>query len=807
MMEDVGDSMSHFEGAYTIPEAAGRPPGRSRVLRTETYMEPGENMAKEHEKLRECLYFVHAAIDAVAHGTDVIVAARDAEFRYVFFNEAYRQEIERLTGKKVTVGMSMLDLFAHMPKELEVARNEWSQAMHGETTSKTSEFGDPARDRRLYRVDHRPVRDPKGRVIGVVEVGYDISQAGQAEEETRRLHEMVARERDRLSALLRSISDEIWFADSEGRFVLVNPSGVAEFGLHPEEVVDVKELAARLEVLRPDGTPRPVEEAPPLRALKGESVKNVEEIILSPATGEARHRQVSSSPVKNADGKIVGSVSVVRDITEMKLAEERIRNLATFPENNTNPVLEIDLSGNVTYANPATRKALKRAGLDEEDAGLFVPPGIAGVFKDLAEKEEKVYQCEIAVGDAIFEVSVALVSELGVGRIYARDVTQRKLAEQETAASRNVLQSIIDNSPRLIHVTDLEGRYLIVNRALAEMVGMTPEQMTGRTRRDVMPGSASGRYEAHDREVIEAGRPLEFEEYGTFGGRRIVFLTTKFPLFDTRGRMYAIAGMSVDISDIKETEAALKRDKETTERLVRTRTRELMETQAELQRARRLADIGALAATVAHELRNPLAAIGMAAYNIKRKAADPALDRHITNIEKKINESDQIINNLLFYSRIRPPRYETVDIRALIDEVVGATGNTNGVGVPIRTATTLPAGTRIEVDPIQTREVLQNIINNAQDAVAPGTGMIEVLCTDKDPFVEITIKDNGSGIDRTILPNVFDPFFSTKAKGTGLGLSICRQIIDFHGGSISINSRAGGGAEVMVRLPKRRGGG
>jgi len=97
---------------------------------------------------------------------------------------------------------------------------------------------------------------------------------------------------------------------------------------------------------------------------------------------------------------------------------------------------------------------------------------------------------------------------------------------------------------------------------------------------------------------------------------------------------------------------------------------ELLKTQTELLAAKRLSDIGTLAATVAHELRNPLAAIYMASVNLKRKTESPALEKHFTTIEKKIKESDQIINNLLFYSRLKSPNYETVNLYDIINECI-----------------------------------------------------------------------------------------------------------------------------------------
>jgi PAS domain S-box-containing protein len=750
--------------------------------------------------------FAAGIVDSITRRNNVIVAALDTEFRYIFLNEAYRTEIRILTGKDVALGMSILDLFADMPEQIKTSLDGWQEAMRGKTNTETLEFDDPTRHRRWYRVDRSPVRDAQGEVIGAVEVAYDISERKDTEEEMRRLHDLVARERDRLAALLKGITDEIWYADTDGRFVLVNPSGAQEFGMRPGEEVDVRDLAARLEVRRPDGTPRPVEEAPPLRALKGESVRNQEEVIRTPATGELRYRQVSASPVRNADGDIIGSVSVARDVTDLKLAEEKIRNLATFPEYNTNPVMEIDLAGKVTYANPATIGLLKDAGLSENDTGVFVPADITLILNRLTAREEAVHLCEIGIGGKVFTEAITVVPHLRVGRIYASEITLRRRAEHDLVASRNLLQSIIDSSPRFIHVTDLDGRYLIVNRAVAEMLGMEPDRIKGKTRHEVMPEAVADRYQAHDREVIKAGKALEFEETGMLNDHPISLLTTKFPLFDVAGNIYAIAGMSADISDFKESEEALKREKKLVEKLVEDRTRELMSAEAQLEHARRLADIGALAATVAHELRNPLAAIGMAAYNIRRKAADGTLDKHIASIERKIAESDQIINNLLFYSRIRPPKHEPVDISAFIQEVVEAARHGKSPGPSFHTQIAISRDTRIDADPLQIREVLTNIVNNARDAVPPSGGRIDILCGERDKFVEITIKDNGVGIDKTVIPSVFSPFFSTKAKGTGLGLSICRQIIDFHGGAISIKSEPGEGTEVVVCLPKATGG-
>ena len=259
--------------------------------------------------------------------------------------------------------------------------------------------------------------------------------------------------------------------------------------------------------------------------------------------------------------------------------------------------------------------------------------------------------------------------------------------------------------------------------------------------------------------------------------------------FGSDGRPLRSVGTLHDITDQKNSEEGL-----TAARI-------------ELERAKRLSDIGVLAATVAHELRNPLATIGMAAVNIKRKAKNPDLDKHLANIEKKVFESNQIINNLLFYSRLKPPHYERVGIFGILEECIEAARERFAGGMDFGGNI---AGLRevfVEADAIQIREVLNNLLNNAGDAVQAGGGKIELSGARENGFVRIAVKDSGRGMDKETLERVFDPFFTTKAKGTGLGLSVCRQIMDFHGGSIEMKSEPGKGTAANLLLPVKRQGG
>jgi len=229
---------------------------------------------------------------------------------------------------------------------------------------------------------------------------------------------------------------------------------------------------------------------------------------------------------------------------------------------------------------------------------------------------------------------------------------------------------------------------------------------------------------------------------------------------------------------------------------------ELFHTRLLLERTKRLSDIGVLASTVAHELRNPLAAIYLAAANIRRKAKNPILDKHIINIEKKVAESNQIINNLFFYSRLRPPRYERAGIIRIIDECVDYALKRYNKDIRLKRVFADTENIEINADPTQLREIICNLLNNALDAVRPFDANIEVGAKNEQRTVRIYVKDNGCGISKEDLTKVFDPFFTTKAKGTGLGLTVCQQIAHMHGGSIHIESEALVGTTVTVILPK-----
>ncbi len=151
---------------------------------------------------------------------------------------------------------------------------------------------------------------------------------------------------------------------------------------------------------------------------------------------------------------------------------------------------------------------------------------------------------------------------------FLRDITGRKRAEEAVAAAQRQVQGIIENTPAVVYALDLNERFIIANSALAKVLNTTPEQMIGKRRHDLMPKEDADWHEANDRKVIEAGKAIELEEASQLNGRSITWLTSKFPLRDAQGKIYAVGGISTDVSERKQVEEALRRSQKTLHDLI-----------------------------------------------------------------------------------------------------------------------------------------------------------------------------------------------------------------------------------------------
>ncbi|MBI3549041.1 MAG: PAS domain S-box protein [Elusimicrobia bacterium] len=215
-----------------------------------------------------------------------------------------------------------------------------------------------------------------------------------------------------------------------------------------------------------------------------------------------------------------------------------------------------------------------------------------------------------------------------------------------------------------------------------------------------------------------------------------------------------------------------------------------------------LAMVGSMVAAVAHEIRNPLNSIVMAAKLLGAgDLSGEELDQVRTALTNESQRLNRTLEDFLQFARPRIPKKEPGDLNALIHEVLLAAKTDTAVAGRTVTKERLdPRLPRAAFDGDQMRQVLWNLIRNAFQAVE-GKGRIEVRTEPHDGGVTIVVEDNGPGVPDDQRERIFAPFFTTKAKGTGLGLPICRSIVTAHGGEIRIDSGPNRGTRFSILLP------
>lgn len=252
--------------------------------------------------------------------------------------------------------------------------------------------------------------------------------------------------------------------------------------------------------------------------------------------------------------------------------------------------------------------------------------------------------------------------------------------------------------------------------------------------------------------------------------------------------------------------------------LVAQRTRALEHSLSELEQAQqaavaneRLAALGQMAATVGHELRNPLGVLTNALYLIRNAVsatADDRLHRQLDTADREVSAATLIVSDLLEFSRPRAANPVPVDVAELLAEAVSVAPPPSGIEVVTAAddgAEGLPAAV---ADRDQLRQVVLNLLTNAYEAMPTG-GTVRLAArgvrggVEAGPgdAVEITVSDTGAGMDEQTRERVFEPFFSQKTKGTGLGLAVSKRIVEQHGGTLTLDSQPGQGCTAVLRLP------
>ncbi len=227
---------------------------------------------------------------------------------------------------------------------------------------------------------------------------------------------------------------------------------------------------------------------------------------------------------------------------------------------------------------------------------------------------------------------------------------------------------------------------------------------------------------------------------------------------------------------------------------------EYRRTEEALERARHLARIGEMAATVAHDIKNPLAAIHAALQYIDRPEV-PFEERRevIGEVSGEVHRVDETIQDLLRFARRVPPRRERVGVHAVVEDVLAELHLSLDLAHHMHELA-IPAELEVSVDPSMVRRILRNLLANASQAME-GPGTLRIEAGPVDGVVVVEVIDQGPGVPAEVQGTLFEPFVTSKARGTGLGLSIARRYAEDHGGSLELAETGRAGSRFRLTLP------
>ena len=774
-----------FDGSGAFLGYRGVAADVSAEVRSQKSLRDSEEALRQREKeLREIIETIPAmTVTITADGRDAFIGKRFSEYSGLSAEDA------RGSGWKVTVHPDDLDLYL---------RNWRASLASGDPMEFETRVRRADGEYRWFLARAVAQKDEQGNVLKWYEVLTDIEDRKQAE--------AVLRERElRIRRLFDANIIGILISDFEGRVVEANDAFLDIVGYGRDDLI-----AGRISL--GDMTP------PEWRELQERSVEEINSSGTMPSREKEYFRKDGSRvPVLvGGAGLEEGgkhSVGFVIDLTEQKRAEAALRERDAMVRG----LVDANIIGTFTWrrdkAGGADFRAvfqdvndafLRIVGYDREDlvtassTWILTPPDwVDRTQRAVAEMQLngafQPYEKEFIRKDGSrVPVLVGAAQTGDTGIAFVLDLTDQKRAEAALRESEEQWKSVFENNPIMYFMVGATGTILSVNPFGAEQLGYTVDELVGRPV-DML-------FHEADRELAMRNKAFCLEHLGHTRSWELRKLRKDGEVFWVRETARAmliknrpvILVVSEDITEGKRVAEALR------------------EAQMELAHANRVATMGQLAASVVHEVSQPIATTRNNA-----GAALNFLDRRPPDLEEVrealyciVNDADRagsIIQRIRDQIKKAPLRKDSFDLNGAIHEVIALAQSEvvkNSVSVQMRLAKGLSA---VQADRVQVQQVALNLILNAIDAISSvDEGPRELLISTEESDgggVLVSVRDSGPGIDPGHLERVFEAFYTTKLSGVGMGLSICRSIIDAHGGRLWAEANQPKGAVFQFTLP------
>jgi PAS domain S-box-containing protein len=643
----------------------------------------------------------------------------------------------------------------------------------------------------------------------------------------------------RLAAIVESSDDAIIGKTLDGTITSWNAGAAAMYGYAAGEMV-----GRNVSVLVPPD--RPGELAPILGRLgRGERVEHFE-TKRRRKDGSSIDVSVSISPIRDSGGAVIGASTVARDMTERNTAEAERRaivqvlqqterreselasRLAAIVESASVAIIGAALDGVVTSWNSAAERVLGYAPgeMIGHDESVIVPPGqaseLAPILGRLRRGERvEAFETQLRRKDgSIIDVLVSISpirdaggEVVGVSSM-SRDVTESKRAEAERRAIEQQRQqserrefelasrlaAIVESASVAIIGAGLDHVVTSWNAAAERMLGYAPGEMIGHDVSVIVPPDQAAGI-AHNYERLRRGERVEYVEtrLRRKDGSSIDVSVSASPILDASGTVVGVSALTRDMTELNRAEA------------------ERQALEGRLHQSERLESLGQLAGGIAHDFNNLLAVImNYAGFVIEETADRPAVLADAEEIKAAAQSAARLTRQLLIFSRRETVQTEPLDLNAIVADVRNLLSRSIGAHVELQleSAVNLPA---IEADRGQLEQVLLNLAINARDAMPQG-GILTIgtslaglgesytrLHPGVSPgrYVELAVRDTGTGMSPDVAARIFEPFFTTKPQdqGTGLGLATVYGIVTQAGGSMSVDSEEGTGTTFRLYFP------
>lgn len=648
----------------------------------------------------------------------------------------------------------------------------------------------------------------------------EVLERRKAEGALRAALTQAENEKSRAESIILGMSDGLAIIDRDFKIVYENEISRTNIGNHVGELC-YRAVYGRDDVCEGCAVIRCFSDG---RVYKKESSRIID--------GKSVHFEITASPLRNSTGEITGAIEISRDITERKKAEDAIvesrQQLLDIINFLPDATFVIDTEGKVIAWNRAMEElagvgAEAMLGKDCYEYALPFhgerrPMLIDFVFGSLEEAETKypnvkrqgrVLKAQGVVPSGsggerhLLGAASALYDSRGnvVGAIESiRDITEQKLMEEAIALAEEKYRDIFENSVTGIFQVSPEGRFLSINKAVADVLGYdSPEaalkEVSDVTQLYVNPQRRSDLY----RLIEKHGSVRDFEAEFFKNDKSIVWVSLNVrAVRDRTGKIAYLEGTAQDITDSKNLKA-------------------------QLNQAHKMEAIGTLAGGIAHDFNNILTPIiGYTELSLNVIPEDGRLHHNMMQVLLSAKRAKDLVKQILTFSRRTELEPKPVQVSLLIKEALNLLRSSLPATIEIRRKLDEDAiHSTITADPTQIHQVLMNLCTNAAHAMREKGGVLSVALENVDivsgaergfpdmepgPYLKLSVTDTGHGMDEAVRRRIFDPYFTTKGQdeGTGMGMAVVYGIVKSLSGQIAVFTKPGDGSAFDLYFPRTK---